>query len=465
MASSTGPTPGSGGQNPPSGPIDEWVANYEAESLVEDELRAKRTAPLQHIRPAKPLPQPTHPPSRDTIGESDPALILTTRGAIAACEHNASILIGGATEYAGMFFDDFLGRPRIDGRDWSDADDLQALRWLQGSHRVSGFTIGQARHAARLVSAARRRDSLSDFIVDLPAWDGVERVTMALSDAWGSADTQLARAASKNFFVALIARALRPGSQVDTMWVFEGPQGSLKSKSLRSLGGEFHAEISAAIGTTDFQRELRGLWIAELSELDSLRGKEATTIKRLLSAPHDRYVDKYKTHAETYPRRAVAVATTNEGQYWQDSTGARRLIPIVCGEIRIDIIENLRLQWFAEATQAYKNGDTWWEYPDSILSEQDARQQADPWEDILKQLMVMGKPSIGGITEQWPEGNILSATVMQDWLKLDAAVQGSVSGVRLGKVMRRLGFTPTRTGKDRARGWIMARADGEEQVF
>ena len=52
------------------------------------------------------------------------------------------------------------------------------------------------------------------------------------------------------FFVALIARALRPGSQVDTVWCFEAPQGTFKSRSLRELGGAHHAEISAAIGTT-----------------------------------------------------------------------------------------------------------------------------------------------------------------------------------------------------------------------
>ena len=78
----------------------------------------------------------------------------------------------------------------------------------------------------------------------------------------------LTRAASRNFFVALIARAVHPGAKVDTLWTFEGPQGTFKSLALRALGRDFHAEITAPAGSVDFMRELRGIWIAELSELD-----------------------------------------------------------------------------------------------------------------------------------------------------------------------------------------------------
>src|SRR5262249_31121289 len=142
-----------------------------------------------------------------------------------------------------------------------------------------------------------------------------------------------------------------------------GPQGRLKSRSFRELGRELHAEISAPIGTADFFRELRGIAIAELSELDSLRGREASTVKRLLSAVQDRYVEKYEKHATAYPRRAVFVATTNEASYWQDSTGARRLVPIKVGSIDLEIIKRSREQWLAEALARFEQGESWWEYP------------------------------------------------------------------------------------------------------
>ena len=238
----------------------------------------------------------------------------------------------------------------------------------------------------------------------------------------------------------MIARALQPGAKVDTLWTFEGPQGTGKSLSLHALGGDFHAEISAAIGTTDFMRELRGIWLAEMSELDSLRGREASTVKRLLSAPSDRFVEKY-AHATSYPRRAIAVASTNEATYWQDSTGARRLVPISARN-PLDPIQENRLQWFAEARAACRGGGTWWRFPDdhgrrrpgnrSTRGRTSSRlHRARPPSDARRPR-----------AHRWPRWSH-PRRIMRDWLRLEPR-QGQASGVRLGKVMRRLGFEPVR---------------------
>lgn len=388
-------------------------------------------------------------------------LLKSDKGAIKPCEHNARVLLSAAPQYEGLHFDEFLSRMRLGERDWTDADDLDMLCWLQSAYNVPGFSLTHSRNAARTVAYSRRRDSLREFIEALPEWDGIARIEFAFADAWGARDDLLTRAASHHFFVALIARGLRPGAQVDTVWCFEGAQGTNKSRALRALGGPFHAELTAAINTTDYMRELRGLWIAELSELDSLRGKEASTIKRLLSAPTDRFVQKYALHAETYPRRAVAVATTNEADYWQDSTGARRLIPVACTDIHVDLIEAKRLQWFAEALHYFNNGVNWWEFPTAIATAQEERQVVDPWEDVLRHCIAHGRRV--GVDHQgvipWPAGWISSAEIMRDWLELASSQQGRASGVRLGHVMRRLGFKPKQAGKDRERGWIADTSD------
>jgi predicted P-loop ATPase len=361
-----------------------------------------------------------------------------------------------------LHFDAFLSRMRIGERDWNDADDIECLCYLQATYRVPRFTLGQIRAASRAIAYSRRRDSLRELINGLPPWDGVARIAYAFADAWGGPQTELVRAASSNFFIAMVARALQPGAQVDTLWTFEGPQGLGKSRALRRLGCGFHAEISAPIGSTDFMRELRGVWLAEMSELDSLRGREASTVKRLLSSPSDRFVEKYAIHAETYPRRAIAVATTNEAVYWQDATGARRLVPIACGHIRLDIIDENRLQWLAEARHAHAAGATWWEYPNGIADAQEQRQHADPWEDILRESMARGRPSgtDGQGVIPWPDVKITSAEIMRDWLRLEPHQQGQASSTRLGRVMRRLGYAPAKVGHESARGW--QRADTQQ---
>lgn len=392
-------------------------------------------------------------------------LICGDKGQIKACEYNVKQLLGADAKYNPLHFDDFLYRPRFGDRDWTDGDDLAALCALQAEHRVPAFTLRQVRNAVMVLARERARDSLRDFVASLPPWDNTPRIELAFCEAWGAHDTPLTRAASRNLFVAMIARAVKPGAQVDTLWALEGPQGRRKSMSLRALGGHFHAEVQAQVGTADFLRELRGLWLAELSELDSLRGREASTVKRLLSAPSDRFVEKYQVHALAYLRRAVTVATTNEAAYWQDSTGARRLVPIPTGEIDITMIEDNRLQWFAEARNEFESGATWWDYPAEIGAAQEERQQIDPWEDLLRRLIANGRSAHVGIaaatgrplfeTVRWPGGWIASAEIMQDWLKLAPHQQGAGSGVRLGRIMRRLGFKPERQGKGRERGWVL----------
>lgn len=405
--------------------------------------------------------------SRDNVTElsaklaakvKDGALITSDKGAIKPCEHNARLLLSQEADFADLHFDEFLYRLRIGERDWTDHDDREALCRLQSTHRVAGFTLGQVRNAAMSLAFARRRDSLRDFVRALAPWDGVERIDHAFVDALGALDTPLTRAASRNLLIAMAARAVKPGCQVDTLWVFEGPQGTFKSKAMRALGGSLHAEITAPLGTSDFFRELRGVWLAELGELDAFRGREASTIKRILSSPADRFVEKYEKHAVAYPRRAVAVATTNEAVYWQDPTGARRLVPIKVGEIRLDVIAQNRLSWFAEALHLFDAGAAWWKFPEEIVYEQEERQDVDPWVDLLRDAMVNGRRDGLG-TIRWPAGWIASAEIMGVWLDLDAKQQGPTSGRRLGAVMRQLGYLPDRRGKTRERGWIPDASD------
>lgn len=385
-------------------------------------------------------------------------LLKNAHGVIKACESNAVVLLRANEQFAQLHHDDFYQRLRIGERDWTDADALDALLHLQGNWKVPGFTLRQVSHAAQALAYERRRDALKDFVVGLPEHDGKPRIEFAFRDAWGAPDNPVIRAASANLFVAMIARALRPGAQVDTLWTFEGPQGSFKSRALRALGGDFHAEITAPIGTADFMRELLGLWLAELAELDSLRGREASTVKRLLSTPFDRFVQKYALYAATYPRRAIAVATTNEARYWQDATGARRLIPIPCDRIDVELIERERLQWFAEARDDFTRGAAWWEFPATIADDQDDRQQVDPWEDVLRRAMHEGRartaddpPGDGRVP--WPAGWVASAEIMRTWLRLEPHQQQQVSATRLGRVMRRLGFVPAKDSAGNQRGW------------
>jgi predicted P-loop ATPase len=123
-------------------------------------------------------------------------------------------------------------------------------------------------------------------------------------------------------------------------------------------------------------------------------------------------------------------------------------VPIKTGAIELPVIECNREQWLAEALRLFEAGASWWEFPADIEAAQDERQQVDPWEDLLRSLIANGRkvyvtPEIAE-TVAWPEDFVTSAELMRDWLRLAPHQQGSNCGVRLGRVMRRLGFEAER---------------------
>ena len=150
---------------------------------------------------------------------------------------------------------------------------------------------------------------------------------------------------------------------------------------------------------TDFMRELRGIWLAEMSELDSLRGREASTVKRLLSAPTDRFVQKYALHADSYPRRAIAVATHERGNLLagldrRTAAWSRSLRT----NIRVDLIAAQPAPMVRRGASSARRGwRTWWEFPGRSRLTTGARQQVDPWEDDSRGYIVTAaRPRLDG---------------------------------------------------------------------
>src|SRR5581483_7104435 len=169
-------------------------------------------------------------------------------------------------------------------------------------------------------------------------WDGVQRVDTWLSAYLGAEDTEYARAVGSRWLISAVARIYRPGVKADCCLILEGPQGIKKSTALRTLAGEYFTDELADLGSKDAALQIRGVWIVEISELDSLARSEIASIKAFMSRTADRFRPPFGKRVVECPRQCVFAGTVNHTEYLRDETGARRFWPVLCGTIDIEAL-------------------------------------------------------------------------------------------------------------------------------
>jgi putative DNA primase/helicase len=280
-----------------------------------------------------------------------------------------------------LWRDDFLDQVIIRTsapRPWRDDDDTRLTVYMQDTTGLVSIQERTVASAVKLVARQRATHVVRDWLRSL-TWDGIERIALAFTDFWGAEQTCYTCAASANFFIGLAARILHPGCKLDTMPVFEGAQGIKKSTALQVLGGTWYSIAHATVGSKDFLQGLRGVWLLEVAELQSFSRADVTSVKNMLSAPHDDYRPSYGRAVVRFPRQCVMAGTTNTDDWGTDDTGLRRFWPIRCGEIRLDHLAAARPQLFAEAVAAVDAHASWWEMPDETAQIQRDRQHYDEW--------------------------------------------------------------------------------------
>jgi predicted P-loop ATPase len=229
-----------------------------------------------------------------------------------------------------------------------------------------------------------------EYLDNLPAWDGIERLPFWLSECLGANETTYTRMVGPWFVMNLVRRIREPGCQADYMIVLEGRQGKRKSTSLRTLVArdEWFADTPIRIGDKDALLNLAGKWLYEIAELDSFSRAEITAVKQYLTSRIDRVREPFARRPTDRARSCCFAGTTNQDEYSKDSTGARRLWPVACdGEIKLDKLAADRDQMFAEAIANLASADPekrrCWPTRDEeekyLVPEQERREIGDPW--------------------------------------------------------------------------------------
>lgn len=289
--------------------------------------------------------------------------------------------------------------------------------------------------------------------------DGKERIDKFFVTYGGAANNALTRATGRLFWQSIAGRALYPGCDCQVIIVLYGPQGCLKSTTLRAIAGDasrFTDQDVVHLPAERQQEALRGRWIVEASELGGFDRHAVEKIKAFISRTHDRARPAWGTASIDQPRSFIIVATTNEMQILRDSTGNRRFLPIEVRRFDIEAVRRDRDQLLAEAVQAFEPGVPL-ALPEYLWEAAADRTKRYMLDDPLDELFT----SLSGDVRKGEE-RLPFATI---WTLLGAGPERRTPQLkrRVVECMRRLGWTynakPFRVGDTTHRGFRRPPAD------
>jgi predicted P-loop ATPase len=357
---------------------------------------------------------------------------------------NVMIALRNHPKLAGLVsYDDMACSPMIRSasglRRLTDADVLIIQEELQrtGLRRVPKGTVEDG---LDYCASENRYHPVRQYLSGL-AWDGTKRVHKWLSYYLGVEFNDYSSTIGRLFLIALVARVMQPGCKADYMLILEGPQGVLKSSACRVIAGEWFSDSLPDLARGDAVRvsmHLRGKWLIEIGELSSFNAAESHTLKEFLTQTEERYTPKYARQEVYEPRQCLFIGSTNEDTYLKDATGARRFWPVKVDIIDLVALAEDRDQLLAEALSEFQSGAHWW--PDRafeaehIAPQQEARYDADPWEEAIETWIGSGWRLRVSVNE-----------VLKDVIGMDVSKIGTREQRRVSAVLRRLGWLSKRS--------------------
>lgn len=345
------------------------------------------------------------------------------------------------------------------GEVWDEDQDFKLGLWLAQGLGLFIKSEGMISAGVRATAVANAYHPVRDWLDGLQ-WDGTPRLGDWLTDFAGVAKTEYTSLVGRLFLIGMVARIYRPGCKMDTALIMEGLQGEGKSTIARALAGEWFSDTTFVMGDKDSFIGLRGKWAYELAELDSFNRSESTRAKAFISSSTDSYRAPYDRVSKDHPRQCVFIGTTNQYEYFKDSSGNRRYWPVLCtGELNPSGLRDMREQIFAEAVHLFKQGEQWWptkeQQNDLISPEQEHRELHDVWDIAIHEWLetVCTKSEVTSL-------DVLCGALKMEVSKIDGTRQ---SAMRVGVCMRKQGWRKKRQTSG-AREWVYVRPEGQKPV-
>ena len=414
---------------------------------------SKPSASSKFSRPKPADSAPAPAPAKSAAQARLANLLNSNRNGMTSSHKNVLLILQNEPAWKGVFaFDEFTSqivkvkappwlpedKPSGDQTGpWVESDAGRLASWITDSWPEIRPTLQTIHESVRIVAEANTVHPVRDWLNGLK-WNGKSRLDEWLITYAGAEDTPYVRAVGAMFMIGAVARIMRPGCKVDHTLVIEGKTGKGKSTLLRELVGEqWFLETEMDLGSKDFFQVLRGKWVLELAELDSLNKGELSKVKAVLTKRIDTYREAYGRYAKDHPRQCVFTGTTEEDRYLKDEKGNRRFWPVaagVTGDIDIAGIIAARDQLWAEAVARYKLGEQWHLTDKNMIAvfeaEQEQRREVDPWEIIIRQFLHGSRFVQRGV----------ETSDIFDHLQIEPAKRTRGEESHIGKLLKKLGW-------------------------
>lgn len=372
-------------------------------------------------------------------------------GRLRECRENVYMLLQHHPDWKGVLWrDEFSNRivlrrdspiGKKAGDEWLEEDDFKLGLWLAKTQKLFIKANVMLADGIRAEADENKFHPVREQL-DALVWDGVPRVGNWLTEFVGVPSSDYVQLVARFFLIQMVARIYKPGCKADTALILEGFQGEGKSTVAKILAGDerWFSDTVFVMGDKDSLQALRGRWVYELAELDAFGKAESTRAKAFISSSIDSYRAPYDRTFKDHPRQCVFIGSTNQYEYFKDSSGNRRYWPVLStGSVNTMGLRIARNQLFAEAVALFKAQENWFptkEQQEKLFGpEQEARELADPWMTaISKWLGTHTLPEVSSL-------EILTDALKVELSKIDGARQMTT---RVGICMRKLGWGKVR---------------------
>lgn len=449
---------------PPGAKPSGWdVADALEEGWTREQTRAFISGNLRE--PAcSAAPDPSRASASPDQSEWKAQLLRSNSGSPKDCRENLITILTRHPAWAGVLaFDEFGKRVAVrrptplghkPGGTWGDQDDIQLGMWLAQSCGMLVRSLDTIAQAVGYVARLNPFHPVRDWLLGLQ-WDEQPRLDTWAPRLLSATDTHYHRRVGELFVLNLLRRVLEPGCVMRSVMVLEGAQNKGKSRALHALAQPWYSDTVFRVGDKDAYQLIQGVWLYEISELESFNRSEATAVKAFVSSTEDRFRAPYGRQPETHKRQVAFAATTNADEYLKDWSGNTRFWPLRIGErVGLDEIAAEREQLFAEAQVRLGAGVLSYplqsEWEEHFEPEQQRRMVSHPWVDILGEYLATITSDAVTVRE-----------LLQDALKFDTSriSPNGLEAQRVGQIMQSMGWSKRRSSSGtRPWQWVKAPA-------